>query len=268
MVTAVIQKPLNNPHSQNVLLETIKHWWIYVVLFLIIGGLILFALIKIMQYLKEKKNPLISMFKEKSKLAKQHRLKQYYKSFFNPKKNAVIEGQYFLNGQFLTTKLGYYYGHYITSTGDINLLFARNNIKKWLVLPDIKMLLLNLNSDKVIEYFDKAKNETIKQKFSLPSNYVKFTEDRIILLGVSSVDVLDEDNLFYFPVLMNNKQGVDNLRFYFHESIKEPLLSSQYMNTLNFFINANKKIVEFNPFIKAKQKLDDNNTSIDTQTEQ
>jgi len=248
----------------------VSYWWVGLIIIVLLA-LILWGLWTIVKKLKQTKYPIYQLYCERRSIAKQHRDNHRFKSWFKPHKNHKITCQYLENGILKQKVIGYYYGDYYSNEGNHNIAFFQRGLKQWLIFPVIKVLLLNKKPSVSfeIEKIDKKTKiktvEIITQ--NLPTNIDYFTEEEIILMGCKSIDKIDEESLFYVPILASNKADGSqiDLSSYAYQQLTEVIKGEQLISSLNYFVQANKRALEINPMIRTTDKLGDSSNRIEEQ---
>jgi hypothetical protein len=240
-----------------------RFWWIGLIVMLLLAG-ILYLIYRFVKKLKEKENVLIKLFDERIKLCKIHKDSSRGKHFFKPSKNQPIIAQYYDGGQMVRMVIGYYMGDFFAKEGNRVVRFARKNCHKWLVLPDIKLLLLNRTPKlQIIERYDKTTKEPVTIEVKLPCNVDNWLKNEIILLGCKGVDKIDTEGLFYVPIPADDKEGQLNPQAFAYEQLKQVLVGEQMITNLDNFVVASKKALDLNTELRAVTKMRDSSGSVD-----
>lgn len=251
---------------QSILDFFLKYWWVFLILILFLVGIII-LIVWLMKKLKEQKFPLYRLFCERTDICRQHRDKRHYKAFLKVTKNTPIVCQYLENEGLKRVTIGYYFGDYFSSEGNHNIAFAKKGAKKWLILPVNRILLINQKSHVCITHSYKEKGEIKFRDFEtdLPTGIEHFGNEEITLMGCKSVDKLDEEGLFFVPVLAGNdkdKNQLDMSLFAYH-SVLDVAKGEELMNSYNYFVTANKRALDINPMIRTIQKTGDTSQSVE-----
>lgn len=243
-----------------------SYWWIGLVIIVVLG-LILWGIWRLMESLKAEKYPIYELYKQRKSMCKQQRESSRFLSFFKPKKNNPIVCQWMENGVLNRKVIGYYYGDYYSSEGNRNLAFFKRGEFVWFFIPVIKILLLNKKpKHKVKIEYKEGKEKKVKiLSVEVPTEIDFFTDKEIVLLGAKSVDKLDEQGMFFVPILIEDVKNSNQLDLssYAYNSLTEVIKGEQLITNLNYFVTANKKALEINPSLRAKKQVEDNSGEVE-----
>lgn len=261
-VVDVASSPMAVPEP-SFLSQILHYWWIPVIILIIIV-LILLLVLYFVRKLKEKENVLISLSNERKQLCRQHRDKKRGTHYFKKTKNQPIICQYMDEGKMIRRAVGFYYGDYFSKEGNRVIRFAVRNSAKWLIFPQLRLLLLNRTpSIMITESIDKETKKPKQIKVELPYNVDHWLDTEIQLLGVKSIDKLDRDGLFYVPIMADKTKGQLDPQSFAYEQIKQVIVGEQMVTNLDNFVSASKKALDLNTEIRAIQKVNDSSSNIE-----
>lgn len=240
------------------------------IFWMIVGGLLLFTLFLvgifflirwIVSFIKKRNDVFYLLRAERQYLAKLHRS---YPSthWWKVSKNVPIRLVKKFNGKMIISNpLGFHRGDYYTNEG--NLVISLNLVgdKHWYIYPRTSMLIIP--DKEKITYFTKDEKgkpvENVIKDIPRARDIVQFNENEI-LLHAESLTLMGH---FLIPVLRSENGKLIDMHFPVYLSMKE-VVTEQYLYDLtDSYGKLSKKGMELNPDIRAKIKVQDNNSSVD-----
>jgi hypothetical protein len=262
-VITEVSAPPPEAAPPGILDQILSLWWLYL-LILVLLGVILFFIIRWLLKIKEDEDEVLKLYKERKNLCKQHRTKKYYHAFFRKEKNAPINCLWQdASGKWQKKTVGYYYGDYYGKEGVLILAFAKMRSNKWLIFPDVALLILNKNPKRTITYKDRNGDSQSKEQ-EFPTQIEEFLDDEIVLKCVS-IDKLDRESRWFAPVLQDANGKIINPTAYAFEQFKDVFLGEYLLTNMNDALQQSKKALDMNQWIRGKQKLDDKSQSVEQQ---
>jgi hypothetical protein len=253
--------------------------WSYIVPFLIgmlilmiVLGILTYIIYRILKWLKQRESEFHNIIEQKRDLARKHSSKQYYRSYFKKTKNAPIKCLYKNSeGHLKTTIVGFYYGHYYASRGNLYIAFS-NSPLHWALwfIPKVELLMVNKNPYRRLKVKEEMKRtpsgkdrmEVTEVEVNLPTNIEHFQDDEIILWAYG-IDNLRTGEDVYVPVLFNEKTGeVIKSDVFLYSQLQDVLLQDVLFTQAEGYSKNTKKAIDFNASIKASQKLSDTNAEV------
>jgi hypothetical protein len=240
------------------------------IFWMIVVGFLLFALFLvgmffiirwIISFIKKRNDVFYLLRAERQYLAKLHR--SYPSShWWKTDKNAPIRLVRNIGGKLhISNPLGFHRGDYYTNEGNLVITLNLVGDKHWYIFPRTSMLIIP-DKDK-IKYFTKDEKGKPKENeiTNIPRarDIVQFNDNEI-LLHAESVTLMGH---FLIPVLRSKDGKLIDMAFPVYESMKE-VVTEQYLYDLtDSYGKLSKKGMELNPDIRAKIKVQDNNTNVE-----
>lgn len=241
-------------------------FWTIIVGLLIIAGFMVFMFFIIrwiIQYIKLRNDLFYKLKKDRLLLAKIH--KRYpSKHWWKVQKNTpvrLVKKDEMTQKLIISKPIGYHRGDYTTHEGNVLISMNLEGKKKWYVYPETDLLVIP-NRDK-IEYTQSdgkgGKNTIVIDKIPKAKDVIQFNENDILIFAES----ISKVGLFLIPVLKTIDGKVIDISLPVYMSLREVALGDFLYEQTTEFASLAKTSMNVNPYIRAGQKLGDNNQNVD-----
>jgi len=273
--TVVEVAPQPQPEKKTGIWQSIKSvlvsplFWGIVLLFLFVCVVLvgLFFLIRwLIKYIKSQNDIFYKLKTDRFKMAKMHRRYDNCSHWWRVEKNIPVRLLREINGKpELSRPIAYYRGDYITHEGQIFLAVHLAERKRYLILPDIDVIVIpNYTEVKIfsIDKESKKKIEHLIDKLPSPSDIIHFSETGIIMKAES----ISRVGQFFVPVLKTKDGEIVDLSVPMYAKIKKVSVDDILYSQSSDFVHLQKKAIDQNPAIRMAEKLQDPNKSTEVTT--
>ena len=239
-------------------------FFLFIVMILIIVGLV-FLIRWLIKYFKSRNDIFYKLNRDRIFMAKVHR-RYNSKHWWRVTKNTPIRIVKEENGKPVISKpIGYHRGDYVSHEGNVIISMNLIGKKRWYVYPETELLVIP-NRDKVKFYKkDESGNDVSVEMINIPhaKDIVQFTENDILLY----LEGISKTGLFLIPVVKSKDGKIINLSFPVFQTLKDVVLHEYLYDQTADFAQLARQAMQINPFIRATQKITDNNSQVDIQPE-
>lgn len=221
----------------------------------------------VMNYIKNRNDVFFRIRKERIKLAKIHKT---YESthWMKYTKNTPIRLGKTKNGQLnLSPPIAYHRGDYVTQEGNMIIAMNMEGRRKFFhLLPDTDILIIPNKEKAQIEQRDINGKRVILTIDNIPTakQIVQFNRNEIII----HAEAISKVGLFFLPVLKDANGKILDLTLPIYSSLKDAIISDYLYEISTEFTKLSKEAMGINPNIRAYQKTNDNNQSVDLNNQQ
>lgn len=167
----------------------------------------------------------------------------------------------------ISQPIAYYGGHYYSHTGNIIIRIFSEQFKQMFIIPKEELLIVNAKASRSYRTTnEQGKNDTPTQD-DLPINLVQFNDTEVLLFA-HGIDNADSEGLYYIPTLFDKDHNIIDLSIAAYDSVRDIALGDAILGNSKLFVEASRKAVDINPYVRISQKVTDNNQSVETMKNQ